>query len=177
MTARPEFADGWASDALVTRLALEPFGDDDIRRLVSELGGDRALPEPVIERIVGSAAGIPLFAEEVGRTVLESGMLVAAGRRWELAAALTDLEIPQTLQGSLLARLDRIGPAKAIAQVAAVIGREFRFDLLAEVAGIDPPLLKEQLARLVDSALVFEEGMALDTTYVFRDILIQVIAY
>jgi class 3 adenylate cyclase/tetratricopeptide (TPR) repeat protein len=177
MTARREFANPWTERQTPTRLRIDPFDDDQVRDLVSTLGGERTLPDPVVERIVSSAAGIPLYAEEVGRAVLESGILSAASRAWELTAPLGDLEIPQTLQGSLLARLDRLGTAKAVAQVAAVIGRTFPFDLVAAVSGIDVDLLTELLDRLVESDLVFETGTPPQTDYVFKHVLVQEIAY
>ncbi len=177
MTARPEFTDTWQHGDVVARLDLEPFDDASMRQLVGGLSGDRALPDAVVDRIVDSAAGIPLFAEEVGRAVLESGMLVADGGRWKLDAALADLAVPHTLQGVLLARLDRLGPAKAVAQVAAVIGRDFRFDLLAEVSGLEPDTLRALLDRLSDCDLLVEVAKDPDERYSFRHILIQEVAY
>ena len=177
MTARAEFTDSWNNGDVVARIDLRPFSDGDIRQLVGAVGGDRSLPEPFVERIVEAAAGIPLFAEEMGRSLLESGMLVVEGGRWELSIPLADVEIPQTLQGSLLSRLDHLGPAKGVAQIAAVIGRDFRLDLLGEVSGIEPDLLSELTGRLVDSAIVVEEEGGPDRSFYFRHILIQEVAY
>ena len=122
LTARPEFVPAWDNAGMVTTVTLEPLGEKEVRELVSTLGDGRSLPEQVVERIVASAAGIPLYVEEVGRTVLDSGLLVGGIDTWDLASPLVDLEIPGTLQGSLLARLDSLGPAKAVAQLAAVSG-------------------------------------------------------
>ncbi len=177
MTARPEFTDTWRHGDVVTSLDLEPFDDASMRQLVGRLGGDRSLPDAVVDRIVDSAAGIPLFAEEVWRAVVEAGMLVADGGRWKLDATHTELSVPHTLQGSLLARLDRLGPAKGVAQVAAVIGRDFRLDLLAEVTGLAPDTLRALLDRLSDSDLLAEVATGPDETYSFRHILIQEVAY
>ena len=109
--------------------------DDEVRTLITNLGDGRSLPGEVVERIVASAGGIPLYVEEVGRSVFESGQLVGGPDAWDLASPFVDLEIPRTLQGSLLARLDGLGPAKSVAQVASVLGRSFTVDLLAAVIG------------------------------------------
>ncbi len=141
LTARPEFEAAWVTPEAVTTLALGPLGDDVVRELAAALGGGLALPEQVVDRIVASAGGNPLYVEEVGRAVLESGLLVRGEERWDLASPLTDLEIPGTLHASLLARLDALGPAKSVAQLAAVLGRTFPFDLLVTVSGMDPTCL------------------------------------
>ncbi len=177
MTARPEFVHTWQHGNVVTSLDLEPFDDVSMRQLVASLSGQPPLPAAVVDRIVESAAGIPLFAEEVGRTVLESGILVADGNSWRLTTTLTDMSVPQTLQGSLLARLDRLGPAKGLAQLAATIGRDFRFDLLAELSGLEAEALRVLLDRLLDSDLLLEVDTGGEEGYSFRHILIQEVAY
>ncbi|MGD0311950.1 MAG: adenylate/guanylate cyclase domain-containing protein [Acidimicrobiales bacterium] len=176
MTARPEFDPPWDLPDVVTPLALEPLSDTEVRALTSTVGG-RVLPDEVVERIVASAGGIPLYVEEVGRTVLESGQLVGGPDRWDLVSPLVDLEIPNTLQGSLLARLDALGPAKSVAQVAAVLGRTFTPDLLAEVSGMDPGLLARHLERVVHSGLLLHDRSPHGEEYVFKHVLIQEVAY
>ena len=136
MTARPEFEAPWDRPDVVTSLPLAPLLDDEVRALIATLGAGRRLPDQVVEQIVSSAGGIPLYVEEVERSVLESGQLVGTKDTWDLASPFVELEIPGTLQGSLLARLDGLGPAKSVAQVAAVLGRSFTFDLLATVSGL-----------------------------------------
>ncbi len=176
-TARTGVDIEWANPDLVETLALEPLADGDVRAIVTSLGGRRDLPAPVLERIVDEAAGIPLFAEEVSRMVLESGMLSPAEDRWLLNEPLERLEIPSTLRGSLLARLDQLGPSKRIAQLASVIGREFSVDLLSELVDSDTEQLTQDLAELVDSDLVFVQQVGPDTTYVFKHALVQEAAY
>ena len=176
LTARPEFEPAWESPAEVTTIRLRPLDDAHVRQLAGTLGDGLALPDQVVERIVASAGGNPLYVEEVGRTVLESGLLVRDGDHWELASPLTDLEIPGTLQGSLLARLDGLGPAKSVAQLAAVFGRSFPFDLLVTVSGMDPALLARFLDRVVDSGLVLRDP-AHEDEYTFKHALIQEAAY
>ena len=177
LTARPEFEPPWEGADLTT-LRVEPLGERDVRELVHVLAEGRSLPEPVVDRIVTSAAGIPLFVEEVERSVLESGLLIGADDAWVLASPLMDLEIPSTLQGSLLARLDALGPAKSVAQLAAVIGRTFSLDLLVRVSGMDPIVLTGFLDRVIASGLVrHESDHADDELFIFKHILVQEVAY
>ncbi|MEJ7584468.1 MAG: adenylate/guanylate cyclase domain-containing protein [Acidimicrobiales bacterium] len=176
-TARPGFDQSWAEHRDVVTILLGPLNDGDVREMVQTLAGDRRLPAPVVERIVGDAAGIPLFAEEVGRMVLESGLLLPEDGRWVLTAPLAHLDIPSTLQGSLLARLDRLGPTKRVAQVAAVIGREFPYDLVAMLCEEQPRELEASLERLVASDLVFRDGEGPSACFVFKHALVQEAAY
>ncbi len=176
LTARPEFKPPWEGADLTT-LWLEPLGENDVRELVDRLAGGRRLPDPVVDRIVTSAAGIPLFVEEVERSVLESGLLVGSEGAWVMASPLMDLEIPSTLQGSLLARLDALGPAKSVAQLAAVIGRTFSVSLLVRVSGMDPAILAGFLDRVVASGLVRPESDQNDDGFIFKHVLVQEVAY
>jgi len=176
LTARPEFVPTWEAATGVTTVPLEPLADAQVRELATALGGGLPLPDAVVDRIVTSAGGIPLYVEEVGRTVLESGQLVREEDRWDLAAPLGDLEIPATLQASLLARLDGLGPAKPVAQLAAVLGRTFAADLLVTVSGMDPALLTRSLAQVVASGLVRPHPTHTDE-YAFKHALIQEAAY
>ena len=176
LTARPEFEPPWEVPDL-TAMRLEPLAERDVRELVHRLAGGRRLPDPVVDRIVTSAAGLPLFVEEVERSVLESGLLVGADDAWVMASPLMDLEIPSTLQGSLLARLDALGPAKSVAQLAAVIGRSFSFSLLVKVSGMDPAILAGFLDRVVASGLVRPESDQSDDGFIFKHVLVQEAAY
>jgi len=177
LTARPEFTPAWENPGVMTTVTLDPLADADVRELVSTLGDGRSLPAQVVERIVASAGGIPLYVEEVGRTVMESGLLVGGIDTWDLASPLVDLEVPGTLQGSLLARLDSLGPSKAVAQLAAVIGRSFSFDLLVTVSGMEPDLLGQFLDRVVTSGIVLHDPAHLDGEYLFKHALVQEVVY
>ena len=177
MTARPEFEAPWDRPDVVTSLPLSPLPDDQVRELVATLGDGRRLPDQVVERIVASAGGIPLYVEEVERSVLESGLLVGREDSWELVSPLVELEIPGTLQGSLLARLDGLGRAKPVAQVAAVIGRSFTFDLLASVSGLSAEDLATLLDRVVISGLLLHVEASDGGEYVFKHALVQEAAY
>jgi len=174
-TTRPECTPTWATSAGVRALTLPPLADADVRALAAALGDGLRLPDQVVDRIVSSAGGIPLFVEVVARSVLESGLLVRERDRWDLASPLMDLEIPTTLQASLLARLDGLGPAKAVAQLAAVLGRTFGFDLLATVSGMDRVLLARFLDQVVASGLVLHDPAG--DGFTFAHSLVQEAAY
>lgn len=177
LTARSEFGTPWEDSSVVTTVALEPLGDAAVRELIATLGGSNALPEDVVDQVVASAGGIPLFVEEVGRTLLESPLLLIGRGRGDTVGPVVDLEIPRTLQASLQARLDSLGPARSLAQLASVLGRSFDFDLLVDVSGMDPEVLAGHLDRVVESGLLVHEGPRQSGEYVFKHVLVQEAAY
>ena len=125
ITFRPEFQPPWTAQAHVTSLTMGRLGRRQGADLVARVTGDKPLPTEIVEQIVARTDGVPLFVEELTKTVLESGLLADAGDRYELAGPLPPLAIPTTLHDSLMARLDRLAPVKEVAQIGAVIGREF----------------------------------------------------
>jgi len=131
----------------------------------------------IVEQIVARTDGIPLFIEELTKTVLESGLLADAGDRYELTGPSPSLAIPATLHDSLMARLDRLARVKEVAQTAAVIGREFSHDLLAAVSPLPEPDLNAGLDQLVTSELIFRSGSPPTVTYSFKHALVQDTAY
>ena len=135
-TARPEFRAPWTPRAHHTQITLNRLGARDIRTMVAQVAASKALSDETIETVVERTGGVPLFVEELTRAVLESG-----------GAKLTGREIPATLHDSLMARLDRLGPAKEVAQVAAVIGREFSYELLHAVHPIAERNLQQRAAH------------------------------
>lgn len=166
-TARPELEASWLRRPNLSALSLNPLSEQETRELLTVLAPGRRLPAAVLERVLMETDGIPLFAEEMGRMVLDM----------ELAAPIDELEIPTTLQDSLMARLDRLSAAKRVAQRAAAIGREFDFALLEEVSGLERDILRHGLSRLADDDLVFQRGEPPDATYTFKHALIQDAAY
>jgi class 3 adenylate cyclase/predicted ATPase len=174
---RPEFQPPWTSQAHVTTLTLSRLGRRQGVDLVARVTGDKPLPAEIVEQIVARTDGVPLFVEELTKTVLESGLLVDAGDHYELSGALPLLAIPTTLHDSLMARLDRLVPVKEVAQIGAVIGREFSHELLAAVAPMSANLLGDALEQLVQSELVFRRGTAPDAIYSFKHALVQDTAY
>jgi len=147
------------------------------REMMASLSPEKALPEAVLETISARADGIPLYVEELTRMVLESGMLAEREGRWELSGPLADLAIPATLQDSLMARLDRLSAAKDVAQRAAVLGREFQYELLIATADMDEPALRQGLERLIEAEVLFARGEPPAATYTFKHALIQDAAY
>ena len=145
--------------------------------MVQQITGGKTLPQEVLDQIVARTDGVPLFVEELTKTVLESGLLRDDGERYTLAGPLPALAIPDTLQGSLLARLDRLGSVKEVAQLGAAIGREFSYELLAAVSPLPDAALQAALHQLVQAELVFRRGQPPEATYLFKHALVQDAAY
>ena len=172
VTFRPEFGRHWPNAA---EIILQPLSPRATVSLIGSVAGKR-LPRELEAEIVRKTEGIPLFAEELTRTIIESGGLVEESNCYELRGPLPTLGIPATLQESLLARLDRLGRAKEVAQTAAAIGREFSHDLLVEVAALPLADLDEALEHLIEAELV-SCGSTSPSGYTFRHALIRDIAY
>jgi predicted ATPase len=176
VTARPEFRAPWSSEAQVTVLALNRLGPIAGRALADLVAGGKRLPDEIVAQIVDRTDGVPLFVEELTKTVLESGLLREQNGRF-VSDALSPLAVPTSLHGSLMARLDRLGPAKQVAQFGAAIGRQFSHELVAAVARLPEAQLSEALDQLVGSELVFRRGFAPHADYVFKHALVQDAAY
>jgi class 3 adenylate cyclase/predicted ATPase len=177
LTYRPEFSPPWTGHAHVTSLPLNRLGRRQGAAMVERVMGGKALPAEVLEQIVARTDGVPLFVEELTKTVLESGLLTDTGDRYELTGPLPPLAIPATLQDSLMARLDRLAPVKEVAQTAAVIGREFSHELIVAVSPLPEADLDTALDQLVASELVFRRGAPPDASYSFKHALVQDAAY
>ncbi|WOH47519.1 adenylate/guanylate cyclase domain-containing protein [Bradyrhizobium sp. sBnM-33] len=177
ITFRPEFAPPWTRHAHVTALTLSRLSRRQGAAMVARLSGGKALPPAVLDQIVAKTDGVPLFVEELTRTVLETNLLRDEGDHYALAGPLPPMAIPTTLQESLLARLDRLAPAREVAQVAAAIGREFSHELLAITAALPESDLQAALDDLVGSGLVFRRGTPPQATYSFKHALVQDTAY
>ena len=177
ITFRPEFQPPWTGQAHVTSLTMSRLGRRQGADLVGRVTGDKPLPAAIIEQIVARTDGVPLFVEELTKTVLESGLLTDAGDHYELSGALPPLAIPTTLHDSLMARLDRLAPVKEVAQIGAVIGREFSHELITAVAPMAANLLGDALEQLVSSELVFRCGVPPEAIYTFKHALVQDAAY
>ena len=160
ITFRPEFQPPWTGHAHVTTLTMSRLGRRQGADLVARVTGDKPLPPEIVEQIVARTDGVPLFVEELTKTVMESGLLADLGDHYELSGPLPLLAIPTTLHDSLMARLDRLAPVKEVAQIGAVIGRDFSHELLAAVSPLPEDKLGEALDQLVSSELVFRRGIA-----------------
>ena len=163
--------------ANLTELKLSRLGRRQSMALVERMTASRPLPAEVVARIVERTDGVPLFIEELTKTVLESDLVADHGDHYELRGPLSELAIPESLQDSLTARLDRLGRVKEVAQIAAVIGRDFSYELLAAVAPLPEAELRAALARLVETELVFCRGAPPEALYTFKHALVQETAY
>ena len=177
ITFRPEFVPPWTSHAHVTRLSLSRLTRRHGSDIALRVTGGRVLPAEVLEQIVSRTDGVPLFIEELTKAVVESGLLQDAGGRLELTGPLPPRAIPTTLYDSLMARLDRFAPVKEVAQIGAVFGREFSYQLLAAVIDIPAAQLDQALGQLVASELVFQRGTPPEAMYSFKHALVQDTAY
>ena len=173
VTSRPDHIPPWAGRGHVTILSLARLGGGETRAIIEAVTGSGALPPAVTEHIRVKTDGVPLFIEELTKTVLELGLLKATAEGFEVSGPLPPLAIPATLQDSLLARLDRLASAKQVAQMAACIGREFSHELVRAVAGLAPAELDHALAELTAAELVFRHGAPPEATYSFKHALVQ----
>ena len=177
VTFRPEFDPPWIGQSHVTALILNRLAQREVGVMIDHVVGDKPLPASARQDIVERSDGVPLFVEEMTKAVLE-----AAGDRETAGSVSTavpspSLAVPATLHASLMARLDRLGPAREVAQIGAAIGREFSYALLAAVARRPETELGSSLDRLVQSGLLFRRGMPPDATYLFKHALVQDAAY
>jgi predicted ATPase len=154
-------------------LALNRLDRHDRTALVTQIANGKALPEEVVAQIVDRTDGVPLFVEELTKSVLESGLLREERDRYVLDRALPPLAIPTTLHDSLMARLDRLASVWHVAQIGAAIGREFPYALLHAVSRLPGDELQMALTRLVASELVFQRGTPPDAVYAFKHALVQ----
>ena len=177
LTARPEFRSPWATVAHLTALTLRRFAPAQVTRLATHVVGDKALPAAVLEEVVRKTDGVPLFVEELTKVMLESGLLQEREDRYDLTGPLPSLAIPATLHDALMARLDRLAAAKLVAQLGAVIGRTFAYDLVQAVAPLNEATLQEALVQLVEAELVAQRSVPPQATYTFKHALIQDAAY
>jgi tetratricopeptide (TPR) repeat protein len=177
VTHRPEFSSRWSHHGHVAALGLTKLTRPQSSAMVSRLAGGKALPADLLEQILGKTDGVPLFVEELTKSILESADLKDSGDRWEYAGRAGTLAIPLTLRDSLMARLDSFAPVKEIAQIGAAIGREFSYELIAAVAPHSRPELDQALRELIESGLAFQQGSPPDAVYTFKHALVQDAAY
>jgi class 3 adenylate cyclase/tetratricopeptide (TPR) repeat protein len=177
VTFRPEFRLPWTSEPHVTVLMLNRLDAGDTAGFVRCVAGGEALPSPIVNQIVRRTDGVPLFIEELTRTVLESGILHEEDGQYRLDRLLPAAAIPSTLQASLLARLDRLASTREIVQIGAAFGREFPHRLLSLVADSNDAELQFGIDRLIDAGLVWRRGIPPEATYVFKHALVQDAAY
>ncbi len=177
ITARPEFAPPWPSYPHTTTIPLSRLSRRDGTALILRVTGGKPLPREVMEHILAHTDGVPLFVEELTKMVLEGGLLQEQAGEYVLEGPLPSLAIPTTLQASLMARLDRLSPVRDVAQIAAVAGREFHYELVNAVAGMPKQKLDEALEQLVHSELMFRRGEIPHAVFTFKHALVRDAAY
>jgi predicted ATPase len=176
VTFRPEFEPAWIGRPYVMALTLNRLAERDIEAMIDGVVGNKLIPASIRQGILERTDGVPLFVEEVTKVVLEAGSEVAA-RRTVPSVPSPSLAVPASLQASLMARLDRLGSAKEVAQIGAAIGREFSYTLLSAVVGKPEPQLASAVDRLIAAGLLFRQGVPPHSSYLFKHALVRDAAY
>ena len=177
LSTRPEYQAPGLGHPHVTTFTLNRLSRSDSEALIAGIAGEAKLPTSVLNQIVERTDGVPLFIEELTKTVLESGSLEIVDGKYELAGKMQGIEIPASLHDSLMARLDRMAPVKEVAQIAAVVGRQFDEDVLADVCKLDIDDLRLALEQLIDADLIVRRSLPPSATFQFKHALVQDTAY
>jgi class 3 adenylate cyclase/predicted ATPase len=177
LTFRPQFAPPWPVRSHMTPITLNRLERTQVEALISHLARGKALPAEVVEHLVTKTDGVPLFVEELTKMLLASTLLREAADHYVLTGPLSTVTIPDTLHDSLMARLDQMHTAKEVAQLGAVLGREFPYAMLQAIASQDDETLQASLAQLVGAELLYQRGRPPRATYMFKHALIQDAAY
>ena len=177
LTFRPEFSPPWPTRSHLTPITLNRLERPQVEALIAHLAGGKALPAEVVAHIVAKTDGVPLYVEELTKMLLASDLLRAEAEHYVLTGPLSTMAIPETLQDSLMARLDQLTTAKEVAQLGAVLGREFAYDMLRAVSSQDEATVQDGLARLVAAELLYQRGRPPRARYMFKHALIQDAAY
>jgi len=177
LTFRPEFTPPWVGRPHVTLLSLNRLPPRHRAEMIANVTGGKTLPKEIADQIIDRTDGVPLFIEELTKSVLESGSMTDDGDHYSVNGPAVPLAIPTTLQASLLARLDRLAPTREVVQIAAALGRQFSHDLISAVAEMPQPRLEGALEQLLRAELVFRRGTPPDAIYTFKHALVQDAAY
>jgi predicted ATPase len=177
LTCRPEFPPPWTAHAPVTQVSLTRLERAQVEAMITSLTGGKTLPTEMVEQVIAKTDGVPLFVEELVKMILESGLVREEVDRYVLTGPLPPLAIPTTLHDSLMARLDRLGAARAVAQLGATLGREFSYEVVRAISPVDEATLQCQLAQLVQAELLYQRGALPQARYAFKHTLIQEAAY
>ncbi|MDH3599169.1 MAG: adenylate cyclase, partial [Candidatus Tectomicrobia bacterium] len=177
LTCRPEFQPTWSHRSYLMEMTLNRLPRHQIARMAEQVAGGKGLPTEVVEQLADKTDGVPLYVEEMTKALFESGHMKEVDEAYELTDSIGSLTIPVTLQDSLMSRLDRLVTAKAVAQYAAVIGRQFSYELLQAVSQLDTSTLQRELERLVEAELIYQRGLPPQATYMFKHALIRDAAY
>jgi predicted ATPase len=176
-TTRPNFQPSWPPRSHLTPITLARLEQPQTEVLITRLSSGKALPAQVVKHIVAKTDGVPLYVEELTKTILGSEVLHEESDRYVLAGSLSTVTIPATLQDSLMARLDRFPAVREVVQLGAVLGREFAYEMLRALVEVEEPLLQDGLDRLVDGELLYQRGRPPRARYIFKHALVQDAAY
>jgi len=174
---RPQFVPPWPTRSHMTPITLNRLERPQVEAMITQLGGGKALPAEVVQHIVARTDGVPLYVEELTKMLLESDLLREEADHYALAGQLSGVAIPATLQDSLMARLDRLPMVREVAQLGAVLGREFAYDMLQALAAVEESTLQDRLGQLVGAELLYQRGRPPRAKYMFKHALIQDAAY
>ena len=177
LTARPEFVPPWPARSHITPITLNRLERPHAEALVARVAGMKPLAAEVLDHIVTKTDGVPLYVEELTKTILASDILRDVGDRFELTGPLSSLAIPDTLQESLMARLDRLPQVRELAQLGSVLGREFAYEMISGLSTLGDAVLQQGLAQLVETELLYQRGRPPRARYVFKHALVQDAAY
>ena len=177
LTFRPEFAPPWIGRPQVTLISLNRLPPRQRAEMIAYVTGGKALPKEIADQIVDRTDGVPLFIEELTKTVLESGIVTETAAGYATTGPVAALAIPTSLHASLLARLDRLAPTREVAQIGAALGRQFTHELISAVALMPQQKVDEALAQLAAAELIFRRGTPPNAEYTFKHALVQDAAY
>jgi predicted ATPase len=177
MIFRPQFVPPWPTRSHMTPITLNRLERPQVEAMITQLGGGKAIPAEVVQHIVARTDGVPLYVEELTKMLLESDLLREEEDHYALAGALSGVAIPVTLRDSLMARLDRLPMVREVAQLGAVLGREFAYEMLRALAAVEESKLQDRLGQLVGAELLYQRGRPPRAKYMFKHALIQDAAY
>jgi class 3 adenylate cyclase/predicted ATPase len=177
LTFRPTFTLPGVTRSQLTEIVLDRLAREQVEAMVEDVTGGRALPSEVLDQLVTKTDGVPLFVEELTKMVVESGRLAEVDGSYTHAGQFPELAVPTTLQDSLMARLDRLGSVKEVAQLGATLGREFAYEVINAVSALDERTLQGELAKLVEAEVLLQGGVPPQARYMFKHALIQDAAY
>ena len=176
LTFRPEFSPPWPTQAHMLPIQLSRLPQKHIEGMIQRVAG-KGLPDEVVQQLIAKSDGVPLYVEEMTKNLLESGLLTEKDGQFETAGPLPQLAIPTTLQDSFASRLDRLAPVRELAQIGAVLGREFSYELIQAVAKLDEATLQEGLRQLGEAEILYQRGVPPQATYTFKHALLQDASY
>lgn len=177
LTFRMEFTPPWKARSHLTQISINRLTRKQSGQLIKRMAKGKTLPLEVFEQIIDKTDGIPFYIEELTQTVLESGQFIEYEDHYRLRMPMSQFSIPSTLQDSLMSKLDRLGPDKELAQISAIVGREFNHDLLQSVVDISGAEFEKSLAALVLSEMLYQRGLPPHSSYMFRHALVHEAAY